>query len=330
MNITTISASRVGAMLGVDPRKSPLALFHELRGDLPEQEDVEILREGREFEDAIGRVCSWKFGVKVIDTGGINLEHGPLSGHPDRFFVQDNTIGVLEIKNALRTNDGTWGDTGTDLVPKHYWLQAQVYAHLYAECFGGREGVDMTTADYVLLAANMLHGGTRLYTIRRDAEVMAMIEKEAEDFLRRLRDNDPPTPRDEEDMRRRWLVDGEKQVVATSEVIAQCRTLAQLNKQIREAEKAASDLKTLILGYAQDAAKLVDESGNVVATMGADRKFDADAFAAENPDLAAQFRTKLDTAALSKQARAVYERYMRKPATAQEQKRTIRIKGDDK
>lgn len=314
-------------MLGVSRRMSPLALFHKLRGDLPEVEDNELLKEGRYFEDAIARIAAEKYGFRV-DFTRERLTAGPLTGEPDRFWEHEGFVGILEIKNTMFADVGEsgWGDPGTDVVPQDYWLQCQVYGHLFQQCRKPDAWEGDETSEVVKLAAR-LYGGTRLYEIKLDRDVIARIIAEAGDFLARVRENDPPSPRDEADMRMRWLVQKGKQVTATAEIAAHIKNLGELSAQIRVAEKAASDIKTLLLGFAQDADAILDDQGNTLATLGANRMFDEAAFIAENPSLV-PLCMRLSKEAVKKNAgQKVYDRYMRTPQSALEQTRTIRIKG---
>ena len=326
---TTISASRVGAMLGVDPRMSPLALYHSLRGEIPQQDDAEVLYEGRYFEDAIAKIAAKKYSLQVDTDAPQQMVHGVLSGHADRFWNDGKKCGVLEIKNTLMGgSEGEWGDPGTDKVPMHYWFQSIVYGHLYQKTHGG-DFPGMEVADFVNLAAR-LFAGTTLYKIRVDVTVIAKVEEEAKRFLDRIHEGNPPDPRDEADMRMRWLAQEEAVAVGGQEQLAWVQELKRLSESRKSIEKSESELKTMLLGFAKEASKIVvphPTTGQqiVIATLGADRQFDADRFMLEQPDTAARY-LKIDATKLGKEQRKLYEQYMRKPENALEQKRTIRLK----
>ena len=323
-------------MLGCDPRKSPLALYHELRGELPEIEDSEVLREGREFESAITRIAQWKFGVSTVidpnapsaptpDLAGCMIPAiaaGSLSGHPDRFVLDElGAIGVAEVKQTFLGGGGQDYGDGGDEVPRRHWLQSMVYQGLMREV---AKEFGRPICDHGMIWAR-LHGGVKQYVIPFDREVYAALQHEATTFLARVHNGDPPTPRDEADMRSRWLVNADKTVVATSEIEAAAVALANTNATIKGLEKQASDLKTILLGYAQDAASIVRADGQVLADLKANREFDVMAFIAENPTIAMQFQ-KLDVSAAKKAHAKVCERYMRVPTSALDQTRTIRLK----
>jgi predicted phage-related endonuclease len=315
-----VRASRVGAMLGFDPRCTPLALYHEMRGSLPPVEDNEVLKEGRYFEDAIGKIAAEKFGFTVLDEGRDQMVDGALSGHVDRIFSEDGKVGVLEIKNTLFGGAGQeWGESESDNVPEHYYFQVMAYQGML------RNSGFVSLADYAILAAR-LHGGTRKFVIRWDAEVYAKIQQEAAAFVQRVIEGNPPTPQDEADQRMRWLVTAKKAVEGNSDFVAWCKGVSERKAQIKQLESEVSELQTLILGYAQDAEE-VRIDGQVIATLAANRKFNAQRFTIEQPELVAKFQT-LDTSRLSKEARSIYESYMEKPTDPLKQTRIIRIKGE--
>jgi hypothetical protein len=260
-----------------------------------------------------------------------------LSGHADR-IVRDDTgkIAILEVKNTLFgvAGKGEWGDPGSDVVPRAYWLQVQCYVallHAQMQALGVRTdpGDYYHLADYGYIAAR-LHHGTELYKVPHDPEVVASIREQATAFLQAVQDGVPPEPQDEHDQRMRWLADPAKEVVGGPEQAAWVDTLRSLAAQRKEIEKQESDLKHLLLGFARDASKIMlphPTTGEPVciATLAADRQFDAEAFVRDNPQLAAQYQ-RLDTSRLGKEQRKVYDLYMKQPASAVDQKRTIRLK----
>lgn len=326
--VNTISASRVGAMEGVDPRMSPLALYHELRGELPPRPDDEAMMEGRFFEDAVARIFASKYNVEVDLDIPQKMEHGVLSGHADRFWRDGDKMGVLEVKNTMFGGaDGDWGDPGSDKVPLHYWFQAQVYGHLFR--VANLHSEECVPADSVFLAAR-LSGGVRKFEIKVDEEVVRKVGDDAHAFLARVREGNPPDPRDEADMRMRWLVKEDLVATGGMEQLQWAAKLKELSDARKEIEKQESDIKTLLLGFAKDASKIVvphPETGVplTICTLGADRSFDAAAFQAAHPDVAARYM-RLDATKLGKEQRTLYERFMRKPADVMEQKRVIRLK----
>lgn len=336
----TVRASSVAAMLGLDPSKSPLALFHELRGtgfvlDEPDSEDLDDdpILEGREFESAVANVVRKKFHLLINDPDDTReMRDRHIVGHRDRIFTEHLQQGVLEIKNPFTATPDGYGEPGSDVVPRKHWIQTQTYQGLFKQfhaevAAANPDAVPVLVAPHGYLAAR-LRGGVELFQVGRDDEVYESIQVEVERFLHRVHQNDPPTPRDEQDMRRRWLVDETKSVVVDAGWVANAKQLKALNEQIRIAEKAASDIKTLMLGAVQDAKLVVFETAEgrriEIGTVGANRVFDGHAFGAAHPDLLARF-SKLDKSALKQADARLYNSFMRVPRDISEQTRVIRL-----
>jgi len=323
-----IRASAVGAVLGLSKFQSPLTLYLRMRGEIPEQEDNELLKEGRYFEDAIGRIAAEKYGFELHLDSPTYMDDGEiLDGHPDRFFVMDGQIGVLEIKNTRYGNvgHGGWGDPGTDQVPDDYWFQAQTYNDLAKR---NTQLFDYPVADFSLLAAHM-NSGTELYKIPHDPQVMGKVREACHAFVERVRTGNPPDPKDEADARNRWAVRESNPIGCDIRIVEQLRRLRDLKAQEKQIAASISEVQTAILCYAQDHDSIVwtDEEGveRVVATVGVNRKFDAKQCLENHPELLTNYAT-LDKAKLRKENRKLYDSYSRKPTEAVDQTRVLRIK----
>lgn len=343
----TISASRIPAMLGMDSRCSPLSLFLRMTGAIKEQsldEDVAI-QQGRFYEKATAEWACAVYGMKLVD--GFEqrtLRNGVLSGHPDFLAVDEHgKLVILEVKNPFWSYSGNdWGESGTDQVPKPYFIQASVYGDLFREWCLNHDNAMMISdtlvklgclsaddvaeriADYTYVVAK-LSGGIQRFKVPIDQEIIAMVTKEADAFLVRVATGDMPSPQDETDMRNRWPVTEDKAVECDIAFLETLRALSSVRAQAKALSEQESTLKALILGFAQDAAK-IQHRGIVVATLDAQRAFDAEACLAAHPDLLTKGYAKLDTTKLAKEQKALHEMYMRKPENAVDQTRVIRLK----
>ncbi len=342
----TISASRVPALLGMDSRCSPLTLFLRLSGQLGEQYldgDVAI-QQGRYYERATADWCCDVYGMKIVPGfEQLNMRAGVLSGHPDFAVIDEHgKLAILEVKNPFWSYKGDdWGEAGTDQVPKAYYVQTLVYQELLRawwkdqvkleEVFAMTLGADDPVpelADYGYVCAK-LSGGIDRFKIAYDKDIIANVQKEVEMMLTRVQIDDPPAPEDEQDMRNRWPVVEGKVSECNEAFMEQLKLLIRVKKQIKELEEQKSALQTIVLGHAQDAEKLefVDTDGNrtLVATLGVNRKFDAEACVEAHPDLPRDY-FKLDAAKLRKEQKALHEMFSKKPEKATEQTRVIRLK----
>ena len=350
----TISASRVPAVLGLDKRLSPLALFLQLRG-VVEPKDIsnqEAIREGIYYERATAEIACAKFGMKIVE--GFEqktLRHGKLSGHPDFLMIDEHGKLVIgEVKNPFFAysggeGDDDWGEPGTDEVPRAYYLQSLIYSFLFqkwiAEQMPKKKSERETTpemeqaqgvADYAYVIAR-LRGGVERFKVPYSYAVVQKVESEVDMMLERVRLNDPPTPADEQDMRLRWVVDEEKPAAECN--IALVSVLDHLQKvkaSIKVLEKQESELKMQVLGHMQDCGELqyVDHGTGdriSVATAKASRSFQKSECWEQHRDLLLEKGyVTVDTTRLRAEQKGLYDQFMKAPTNVAEQKRTIRLK----
>lgn len=326
-----VSASRVPAMLGMDHRCSPLTLYLRMRGQLSDDADNAAIQAGRYYERATADWACDAYGMKIQEAWNqAELSHGPLSGHPDFLVVDEHDkIAILEVKNPFWSYKGDdWGEPGTDEVPQPYFLQTLTYVHLLHKFTTASRWAPFELADYGYVCAK-LAGGICRYKIPYDKAIISKIEAEAQTFIHRVVNEDPPTPQDEQDMRNLWPVTEGKVIDCNSALVEQLKTLADIKQQIKQLAEQESALKTFILGFAQDAERIewVKDDGTriPVCSLATNRQLDAEQLAADHPELLAKF-AKLDTAAVRKHDKALVERYMRKPTDPTKASRVIRLK----
>lgn len=327
-------------MLGMDPRCSPLTLFLRMQGKLGDDPDNDAMKAGRYFEGALADWACDEYGMKIVK--GFEqkaLEHGPLSGHPDFLAIDEHgKLVILEVKHPFWSYKGDdWGEPGTDEVPKPYYIQSSVYCHLFRELVKSGTTIEVFTeasldhaevADYSYVIAK-LAGGICRYKIPLKPALISRIEAEAQTFIARVLNDDPPTPQDEQDMRNLWPVTEGKVVDCNSAFVEQLKALDAIKAQIKELTKQESALKTLILGFAQDAERIewVQDDGTriPVCTLSTNRSLDVESLTADHPALLQRF-AKLDTTALRKADKALVESYMRKPTDPTKATRVVRLK----
>lgn len=165
-----VGGSSVATILGLNPHKSAVELYHEIRGtiepeDLDENENVEA---GNVMEPAIAELAAlrmtrlWKRQVKLrrCNLTLIHPKYDWLTVHIDRDVVGEER-GV-ELKNVGARAARWWGPAGTDEIPDFYLPQPMTY---------------MLVKDYPVWTVAGYFGGAdlRLYEIQRDPEWDAMI-----------------------------------------------------------------------------------------------------------------------------------------------------------
>jgi len=187
-----VTASEIPAVLGISPESwaSPFNLFHRKKNGLGNEGDNLQKRIGHQLEDLIVD----EFFARHLEL--VRLESG-LYRHAERewqlatpdglaadcgdspeTYDDYSPIAVVEAKTA-GSYDG-WGDEGTDEIPAHY--RAQVLWQMDVL------GVGVGYVPVLFLPARKI----REYVVEYHAEDCALMRKHAEDFMRRLAEDDEP------------------------------------------------------------------------------------------------------------------------------------------
>jgi predicted phage-related endonuclease len=130
-----IGASEAGAVLGLDPYKSPLALYHEKAGTLPRQPSTELMERGIDLEPGIIHAFQRRHPEYSVWQARRFYDHPDLKlgCTPDAFFCDvgdhecfgDPTwIGVLQCKLVSKSAFEKWNGSP----PVHYQLQTMMEA----------------------------------------------------------------------------------------------------------------------------------------------------------------------------------------------------------
>ena len=173
----SIGGSDAAAIVGLNPWASPYSVWAEKTGRLPEKEETEAMRQGKDFEDYVAKRFCEATGKKVRRANAIF--HNPLypfaHANLDRAVVGENA--GLECKttsslNLKKFKDGEY--------PTSYYVQCVHY-------------MAVTGADRWYLAVLVLNQGFYTYTIERDeAEIEALMKQEAEFWEHVINDTPPP------------------------------------------------------------------------------------------------------------------------------------------
>ena len=179
---THVTASRIAAILGQSEYSTALDVYLEMIGKTPPFEGNEFTRRGTRYEPAIvGDYCEQE--GKQVEYPVPLYFHPTIEGlaaSPDGIILPDRT-GGLECKYSMSPSIAQQlGEEETDQLPGAWILQAQAQMSVM-----GFEYVDF---------AVLLYGRLKVYHVRRHDRLIATIEAAAVDFLRRIRENDPPEP----------------------------------------------------------------------------------------------------------------------------------------
>jgi hypothetical protein len=209
---STIGASEVAALLGVHPWMTPYELWARKSGLMTDVEETPAMRRGRYLEAVAIEFLreerpDWSVVANPIPGGTFyrDMDAG-LSCTPDAFVRKIGPDfglgGVCQIK-SVEPNifKRTWmNDAGEPRAPLYVAIQDIQEAML-------------TGASWACVGALVIGHGIDLHIIDIDlhAGIMTRIRKEAADFWRRVRENDPYPPdygRDSDVIKRLYEDDG--------------------------------------------------------------------------------------------------------------------------
>ena len=121
--VKSVTASKVPAILGLSPWRSPYSLWMQMSGRIDATPETTTTRRGHYLEPAIldwwedahqGRVALTDLWVSTIPWGGATLD--------GLAYTDDLDMCVIVEAKSAAYRDG-WGAPGTDEIPEHYKAQ---------------------------------------------------------------------------------------------------------------------------------------------------------------------------------------------------------------
>jgi len=174
-----IGGSDAATVVGLNPWSSRLALYADKMGLLPEREDNEAMRQGRDFEDYVAKRWEEATGKKVHRVNAIlvNEDYPWAFANLDRRVVGESAILEIKCTSPFNKHDFENGD-----VPAYYLVQC---LHYIAVC----------DVDRAYLAVLVYGKGFYHYTIERnDDEIAALMEAESYFWTEHVQAKNPPEP----------------------------------------------------------------------------------------------------------------------------------------
>lgn len=280
-----IGGSDAAAVCGLDPYRTPYALFLEKMGVLDSAEENERMLWGRLLEPPIADEFERRQGLWVC-------QRQLMSVHPERSWqratldgkVFDNpagdgaSLGIYEGK----TTHAHWESDWAEGVPERYTLQIQ---H------------NMAVTDDERAYVTCLIGGQKLviHVVERDDELIGMLVDLETDFWRRVQEGTPPP------------IDGSE---ATADAIRAAFPMADPGEAVelpdealelvREIEAAQAEEKVAHERLQQAKSQLMAQLGGAAIGMYAGRelvtwksvtarRLDSDALKQAHPEIVAEF-----------------------------------------
>jgi len=283
-----LTASDVGAVMGLNPFRTPLMVWADKTGQTEAYEGNEATAFGDDFEDALIKRAARLAGLTDIRPNQWRVSDGGLLAATCDALALDSKHGRevdIEAKTSGIINPGAdldaWGESGTDAVPDHVAVQCQT------QMLCAKVRVAFVSA---LLGRGMGH---RLYVLQRDDESIKWIEDFCQTWWRNhMEMGIPPqaTQSRDNEVIRRFKRDDAKAVPIDGALIAEYES----RWAVADAAKEAAETAEAALKLAMGDAGIGTFPAGVVKYLeeGAGDRLDTKALKAAHPDIYAQFATK--------------------------------------
>lgn len=273
-----IGGSDVAAILGLSKWKTPLDVFNDKTGESApeEQEDNASMEWGRRLEPVIRDKYAEATGFKVAkpDLMLVSDEHPFMIADVDG-IAEDGRI--LECKTARTARD--WGEEGMDEIPEYYQTQVQHY---------------MAVTGAAACDVAVLIGGSdfRIYTVKRDQELIDILIKEESKFWNEhVVPGIAPSPMTLAETESAYPASNGQSREASPEIESDLSDLVRAEREMNEAKSRVSELRAKVQAFMGENEKLL-LNGTAVATWKSSKPrvtFDSKAFGAAEPELYKQY-----------------------------------------
>lgn len=172
-----LGGSDASTVMGLNPYSDRLTLFCDKKGLLPDKEDTESMRLGRDLEEYVAKRFCEATGKKVKRSGYMwrHPQYAFLQANIDREVVCEDAI--LECKTTMNYDRHDY-DSGE--IPMNYYCQCMHY-------------MAVTGCKRVYLAVLVFGKGFYWFTIERDEnEVQSLVGSEVEFWQTYVEQNRPP------------------------------------------------------------------------------------------------------------------------------------------
>lgn len=268
-----IGGSDAATIVGLQRFGSELELWADKRGLLPDKEDTEVMRQGRDFEEYVARRWSETTGKKVRKLNYIimNPDYPYSLANIDREVVGENAGLECKTTSLYNKSDFEGGE-----IPPAYYVQCQHY-------------MAVMEYDRMYLAVLVLSGGFYTFQIERDeAEITALMAKEELWWMSYILVNEQP-PADGSDsadevLRKLHPRDngGTKLLMSKEDEL---RRLDELNSEIGELEKERDAIKQGIMQELGDAGAGESQRWRVTWKSQVSRRVDSKVLQEKYPEV---------------------------------------------
>lgn len=268
----TIGGSEAACILGLNPWVSPYSVWAEKLGKLPERDDNEAMRQGRDLESYVAQRFTEETGKKVRRENNIlvNPDYPFAHANVDRMIVGEDagleckTTSTLNLKNF---KNGAFPDT--------YYVQCVHY-------------MMVTGCKKWYLAVLVLNKAFMVFEIERDeAEIEALARSEA-DFWKLVESQTTP------------IADGSSSTTETINTIfpdadgdsvslfgfdADLESYIALTKQIKALEALKDEAANKVKSFLENSSRGESDRYRVSWAAQTRQTFDVKEFAKDHPDM---------------------------------------------
>lgn len=273
---TGIGGSDASTVVGLNPYSSLFYLYNDKLGLLPEKEDSEAMRQGRDLEQYVAERWMERTGKRCRrnNTMWRSAEHPYMLADIDREVVGENAGLECKTTSVYNRTDFEAGN-----ISPTYYVQCMHYMAVMGY-------------DRMYLAVLVLNSGFYDFVIERDeAEIAALTEQEAS-FWRRVIEHDPPPPDGSEATRDalQKLYPRERPQEYAMQLFGQLCDSAlaewnELQNTIRDLKAIAAEKKAIVMAEMGE-APLAETDGYTIRWRTQSRvKIDAQALKRDHPEI---------------------------------------------
>lgn len=251
-----IGGSDAAAIMGVSPYQSAFAVYMDKLGFLPEKEDSEPMRQGRDLEEYVAkRFVEYMQNIgtpKKVKNCNFILQHPKFDymlANVDRLIVGENAGLECKTTSVYNKTDFSSGD-----VPLTYFAQCQHY-------------MAVTGAERWYLAILVLNKGFYVFDVQRsEADIRSLMSAEQNFWENNILKRVEPLPSgSEQDGDIISLLNSEStdKEVDISLYAQELNEFMELDSEIKVLDEKKESLKQKIQNYMQDAERAVCENYKV-------------------------------------------------------------------
>jgi len=224
-----ISASEVGAILGLSPYAGPFDIWQEKIEPEDQEPATPAQKAGQELEGYIARNVGRLMDVAVeVHQQTVQAQHDPLVlATPDYLMPPDQ--GLVECKKRHQGATSEWGEPLTDEVPPYIFHQAHWQLH------GLREELSRPVC-FVGLQTGLEIGDCEVYRVAYDEQLGELVADEMHAWWdRHVVEEDPPEPTGkDEELDSVYGQETETMLESTEEIDAEVEALRELEEEVED------------------------------------------------------------------------------------------------